>query len=261
MDILALVTGGLPAWTLALILPMLFIAGFVDAIGGGGGLISLPAYLFAGLPPHLAIGTNKLSSSMGTAVAAAHYARQGYIPWRLSALAIAAAIAGSAAGARLTLIASERLIMVLMLAAIPFIGFYVLVKKNLETDKPSFSHGRTVALTMLIALVCGVYDGFYGPGTGTFLLLLLTGLARLDVFKAAGVTKAINITTNVTALAVFLAHGTVLIGLGLLAGAANIAGNYLGAHTFSDKGSKIVRPIILTVLVVFAARLIYQLFF
>ena len=112
---------------------------------------------------------------------------------------------------------------------------------------------------MAVAFVVGIYDGFYGPGTGTFLLLLLTGVARLDVFKAAGVTKAINLTTNVTALVVFLVSGTTLIGLGITGGIANIAGNYLGAKLFSNKGSAIVRPIILVVIIVFAVRLILQL--
>lgn len=118
---------------------------------------------------------------------------------------------------------------------------------------------RTALLCMAIAFVVGIYDGFYGPGTGTFLMLLLTGAAHLDVFKAAGITKAINLTTNVTALVVFLLNGSVLLGLGLLGGFFNIAGNYLGARMFSQKGSAIVRPIILVVVAVFAVRLILQL--
>ncbi|MGI6032619.1 MAG: sulfite exporter TauE/SafE family protein [Coriobacteriales bacterium] len=260
MDLASFIASGIEPWGLLIIFPLLFVAGFVDAIGGGGGLISIPAYLFAGLPAHLAIGTNKLSSSMGTAVATFKYARNGYIPWRLSGLCVVTALLGSALGARLTLVASETALMVFMLVAIPIVGFYVIWKKDLVNDKPTFSKRKTACLSMAIAFVVGIYDGFYGPGTGTFLLLLLTGAARLDVFKAAGVTKAINLTTNVTALVVFLANGTVLVGLGLAAGLFNIAGNYLGARLFASKGSDIVRPIILVVLVVFACRLIWQLF-
>ncbi len=259
MDLLTFFTGGLPAWGLAIVLPLLFAAGFVDAIGGGGGLISIPAYLLSGLPPHIAIGTNKLSSSMGTAVATGHYARRGYIPWKTAGASVAFALAGSFAGAQLTLVASEFALTVFMLVALPVIAFYVVWKKDLVNEKPPLSARRTLALCAGIAFVVGVYDGFYGPGTGTFLMLLLTGAARLDVFRAAGVTKAINLTTNVTALVVFLSSGVVLVGLGLLAGAFNIAGNYLGARMFSSKGQAIVRPIILVVLAVFAARLIAQL--
>jgi uncharacterized membrane protein YfcA len=130
--------------------------------------------------------------------------------------------------------------------------------EELASDKPAFSEGRTMAVASIVAFCVGIYDGFYGPGTGTFLLLLLTGVARLDVYHAAGTTKAINLTTNAAALAVFLTSGVVVIALGLLGGIFNIAGNYLGANLFTDKGSKIVRPIILVVLVVFAARIILQ---
>lgn len=259
MDILAFISGGLPPWSLAVVLPLLFAAGFVDAIGGGGGLISLPAYTFVGLPPHLAIGTNKLSSTMGTTVAAWQYARRGYIPWKTAAAGVAFALLGSFCGSHLALVASDFFLTVFMLVAIPAVGVYVIVKKDLRNGKPPHPRRKTVALICLIAFCIGVYDGFYGPGTGTFLLLLLTGLARLDVFKAAGITKAINLTTNVTALVVFLMNGTALVGLGLVGGIANIAGNYLGARLFTSRGSAIVRPIIIVVLVVFAVRTICQL--
>lgn len=261
MDLVQFFTGGLPAWGLLVICPLLFVAGFVDAIGGGGGLISLPAYMFAGLDPHLTIGTNKLSSTMGTTIATIKYARSGYMEWRLCAFCVVTAVVGSAIGSHLSLVASTRFLMVFMLIALPIIGLYVVFRKDLGTvgRNEGPSDAKTFALSMLIALAVGVYDGFYGPGTGTFLMLLLTGAAKLDVFRAAGVTKAVNLTTNVTALTVFLMNGTVMVGLGLLGGAFNIAGNYLGARTFSSKGAAIVRPVILVVVAVFSVRLILQL--
>jgi uncharacterized membrane protein YfcA len=256
-------TGGLPAWSLLVICPLLFIAGFVDAIGGGGGLISLPAYLLCGLDPHLVIGTNKLSSSMGTLVATVKYARTGYMMWSLCGLCVLTALAGSSLGSRLSLLASPEFLMVFMLVALPVIAFYVIRKKDFGSCESGqgmvYSWRKTAIISMAVAFFVGIYDGFYGPGTGTFLMLLLTGAAKLDVFKAAGVTKVINLTTNVTALAVFLANGTVLIGLGLAGGAFNIAGNYLGARMFSQKGASIVRPVILVVIAVFAVRLVLQL--
>ena len=258
METLVALMGGLPLWALPVICVMTFVAGFVDAIGGGGGLISLPAYLFCGMPPHLAIGTNKLSSTMGTTVATIKYARSGFMPWKLCIPCVIVALIGSALGARLTLFADETFLMWFMLISLPVVGFYVLSKKELASDKPAFSEGRTMVVASIVAFCVGVYDGFYGPGTGTFLLLLLTGVARLDVYHAAGTTKAINLTTNAAALAVFLTSGVVVIALGILGGIFNIAGNYLGANLFTDKGSKIVRPIILVVLVVFAARIILQ---
>ncbi len=259
MELFDFISAGLPPWALAVIFPLLFIAGFVDAIGGGGGLISIPAYLIAGVPPHYALGTNKLSSSMGTTISTIKYARNGYMIWWLCGLSVITALLGSSLGAHLALIASETVLMIFMLIAIPIVGFYVIYKKDLNNDKPTFSKAKTAALVMLIAFVVGIYDGFYGPGTGTFLLLLLTGIARIDVFHAAGVTKTINLTTNLAALVVFLMNGTVYLGLGIAAGLFNIAGNYLGARLFQNKGSDIVRPIILVVLVIFAVRIIGQL--
>ena len=259
LDFLSFITAGTPWWTLLVICPLLFIAGFIDAIGGGGGLISIPAYMFCGLPAHQVIGTNKLSSSMGTLIATAKYVRAGYVDWKLTLPCVAMAFAGSAAGAQLSLVASERFLMYFMLIAIPVVAFYVLRSKNIGAAREPWSRRRTVAICMGVALGVGVYDGFYGPGTGTFLMLLLDGLARLDIYKAAGTTKVVNLTTNIAALATFLANGTVLVGLGLVGGLFNIAGNYLGARTFTHKGSKIVRPVILVVLGVFAVRIVLQL--
>ena len=119
---------------------------------------------------------------------------------------------------------------------------------------------RALLATGAIALAVGVYDGFYGPGTGTILMLLLTALGRQDVKCAAGTTKAINLATNTAALAVFLASGQVLVGLGLAAAAFNIAGNWLGSAFFDKKGALILRPIMLLVMVLFAGKLLADLF-
>ena len=115
-----------------------------------------------------------------------------------------------------------------------------------------------VTISVLVAFVVGAYDGFYGPGTGTFLMLLLTGAAHMRLTQAAGITKAINLTTNVTALVVFLLHGQVLIMLGLVAGAFGIIGNYLGASSFVKNGGAIARPITIVVLVIFFAKVIWD---
>ncbi len=243
-----------------IVCPLALIAGFVDAIAGGGGLISIPAYLFAGLPVHQAIGTNKMMSTMGTLAATWRYVKHGYLVKPLVTVGVACGLAGSFCGSNLALMADDVLIKVLMLAAIPPIAFYVFRTKDLDrhADDP-FPLRKTMAITACIALGVGVYDGFYGPGTGTFLILLLTGAAHLGLSEANGTTKAINLATNVTALVVFLANGTVIVALGLAAGAFNIAGNLLGAHFFHKDGSRITRPIIAVVLVLFAAKLLSDL--
>ncbi len=261
MEIIGIITAGgtISIWGFLLLCVMVFLAGFVDAIAGGGGFISLPAYLFAGLPVHAAIATNKLSSTMGTTIATAKYIRQGYMVWWLVPSSVALALLGSTLGANLSLSTDETIIRIVMLAIIPVAAFYVLKTKRMDIQRLEFSRGKTLAICSGIAFVMGLYDGFYGPGTGTFLMLLLPAVAHLSLDHAAGITKAINLSTNVAALVVFLANGAVLIGLGLIAGIFNIAGNWLGARKFTEDGARIVRPIIILVLVLFAIRLILEL--
>jgi uncharacterized membrane protein YfcA len=238
------------------VFPAVFVAGIVDAIAGGGGLITLPAYMLAGLPPHLAIGTNKMSSCMGTSIATFRLAREGYINFRLAVFAVVFALAGSYTGANISLMISNRLFKILMLFILPITAWFVLRSKNFDVEREPFSFRKTCILSCLIAFVIGVYDGFYGPATGTFLILLFTGLAGLELSEANGLTKAINLSTNLSALTVFLIHGQVIFPLGIIAGLCNIAGNYLGAARFQKNGSKIVKPVMLIVLAVFFVRLI-----
>ena len=190
-----------------IVCPLVFLAGFIDAIAGGGGLISLPAYLIAGLPPHSAIGTNKFSACLGTTVATWHYARCGFIKWRQVAPAVVMALAGSALGARLALLVDSEIFKIIMLVILPLTACYVLRRRNLGDDRIPFSTSKTSMIASALALLIGIYDGFYGPGTGTFLMLLLTAMAHMSLKEAAGTTKAINLSTNVAALAVFLWHG------------------------------------------------------
>lgn len=250
---------GIAPLSMVLLCALVFLAGYVDAIAGGGGLISLPAYMIVGLPTHAAIATNKLSSTMGTTIATWHYARSGYIRWKLALVCVVLAVVGSSIGSNLVLITSDEFLRIFLLVVLPVTAIYVMRSKSFgKQDKEPLSTTRTVVLCVTIALLVGVYDGFYGPGTGTFLMLLLTGVAHLKLESAAGITKAINLTTNVTALVVFLLHGQVLLVLGLVAGVFNIVGNYLGSHSFSKNGGAIARPITIVVLVIFFAKVIWD---
>lgn len=244
-----------------IVCPLAFLAGLVDAVAGGGGLISLPAYFFAGLPPHAAIATNKLSSTLGTAVATVRYVLFGYMVRRFVVVGVACGLAGSALGASLALVADSFALMVFMLASLPFVAVLVFRTRDLNrfADHP-LPPRRAVVLTGIIALAVGVYDGFYGPGTGTILMLLLTAVAHQGMREAAGTTKAVNLSTNAAALAVFLANGEVLVALGLAAAAFNIVGNWLGASLFDKKGAAILRPLMLVVIALFAIRLVVDLF-
>ena len=241
---------------------MMFLAGFVDSIAGGGGLISLPAYIIAGVPAHYALGTNKLASAMGTSISTGRYLKNGYIQGkpmiRIALGACVASLVGSHIGSRLSLLVSEVMLENLMLVILPIVAFYVLRNKNLGAgaDREALPEGTAFVIAVLAAFVIGGYDGFYGPGTGTFLILVLTGAARMDVRQASALTKVINLSSNISALATFLISGNVCFALGLAAGVFCIAGHYIGSGLVVHNGQKIVRPVILVVLAVLFVKII-----
>lgn len=250
--------------TYLIVCPLVFLGGFVDAVAGGGGLISVPAYMIAGLPAHNAIATNKLSAGMGTAISTYKLARAGKIPWRKAAFCIVMAVAGGSLGARLALMVSADLFKKIMLVVIPLTAVYIMRTKSMERAESDAGaeDGSEIKYTLLaacIAFVIGIYDGFYGPGTGTFLILLLSGLARFGLGEANGTAKAINLTTNLSSLAVYLMNGKVLITLGLVAAVFGILGNYIGVNLFMEKGARIVKPLMITVMIIFFIRIISEM--
>ncbi len=236
-----------------IVCPLTFLAGLVDSIAGGGGIISLPAYLLAGVPAHAALGTNKLGSSMGTVVSTVRYAKNGYLKGKaaMAACSAVAAIIGSSIGARLALMVPDSVIRHMMLVVLPIVAAYVLFDKRMgDSEKTgSISKSRMFLLSVLAALFIGAYDGFYGPGTGTFLLLVLTGVARMDVRSASAQTKVINLSSNTAALVTFIISGNVLYPLGLAAGICCIGGHYIGSGLVVHDGHRIVRPVVLIVLI------------
>ncbi len=247
-----------------IVCPLVFFGGFVDSIAGGGGFISLPAYMMSGLPVHMAIGTNKLSSAMGTSIATYRFAKKGYINLKTAIYCAMCALIGSMMGAKTALLIDDKIFKLIMLVILPITGLYVIFNKSLERNKKErdedddFSHKKTLIIAMIVALVIGFYDGFYGPGTGTYLMIALTSLAHLTLNESAGITKVINLTTNITSLCVFLLNGKVMLSVGLIAGLFGIAGNYVGTNLFSDKGVKIVKPLMLVVLSIFFIKLILE---
>ena len=236
-----------------------FLAGFMDGIAGGGGIISVPAYLLAGLPAHLALGTNKLSSCVGTAVSAGRFIRDGYVDWKLALPSMVLALAGAALGTRLQLMVDERVLKILLLAVLPLVALVVLRQRSLPEERGDIAPGRQAAIVLSAALVIGAYDGFYGPGTGTFLVLILCTLGKLDVRTASGNVKIINLSSNIGALATSLMNGKVFLALGLIAGLASITGHWLGSGLAIRDGSRIVKPAILVVLTLLTVKVIAEL--
>lgn len=243
-----------------IVCPLVFLGGFVDAVAGGGGLISLPAYMIVGLNPIDAIGTNKFSASCGTFVATMRYSRCGFIRWRELVPAIITALIGSWFGARLALLVENDVFKIVMLAILPITAIFVLNKRTLSKYRCPHTSGMTTTIITLLALMMGVYDGFYGPGTGTFLMLMLVGVAHISLEQAVGTTKVINLSTNLASLSVYLVHGKVLFPLALVAAVFGIAGNFIGARYFTRKGAGFVKSLIVVVLAIFFVKLCWELF-
>ena len=242
--------------TFLIVCPLVFLAGFVDSVAGGGGLISLPAYILAGVPIHGAVATNKLSSATGTLISTVRLCKNRFVDWGLALPCISMALLGSFFGAHVALLASDRILKIVLLPVLVIVAFYVLRKKSLDGNDTEIPRKKQWLICGICSLVVGCYDGFYGPGTGTFLLILYTGVAKLPVSKASGTMKLANLSSNVMALAVFLFSGKIVILLGLAASVFSIAGHYVGSGMVMKNGSKIVRPIILVVLALLFIKII-----
>ena len=233
-----------------IIFPLTFLAGVVDAMAGGGGLISLPAFLIAGLPVHNAIATNKLSSTCGTTLTTVRFIRQGLVNWKIALPTIVFAILGSTLGANLSMAMDEGIMQKVLFVVLPVVAF-VVMNPRLFRDKAEetlvIDRRLWIAVTASAFLI-GIYDGFYGPGTGTFLIIAFTVFAKMDTRSANAQAKVINLTTNITSLAIFLMNGQAILLLGLAAAACNMAGNYVGSSLALKQSSKVTRPVIILVL-------------
>ena len=237
--------------TYLIVLPLVFLAGFVDSVAGGGGIISLPAYLMAGIPAHLAAGTNKVVNGTGTLVAALKYFRSGKVLLRP---AVTAALI------------SEQTLETLMLVALPCVAVFLSVKKDFGRDipaeeRPVYTPRQELLRSALIGLVFGCYDGLVGPGTGTFMILGFTALLSLDLITAGGCAKASNLASCAASAVVWILHGQVLWALAIPALACSIAGNYLGALYAIRGGSKKIRSVMFLVLGLLFVKMLYELLF
>ncbi|MCI9352645.1 MAG: TSUP family transporter [Lawsonibacter sp.] len=245
-----------------IVCPLVFLGGVIDAVAGGGGLITLPAYLLAGLPAHLASGTNKCGNIFGVFLSTGRFLKQGDIHIPSAAAGAVGALAGAWVGARLNLIVPEQVLYYVMLAVVPVMAVFLLLKRNFGTEDRSgaLSRGQLLVMALGIGLVIGGYDGFFGPGAGTFLMLAFTGLCQFDLLTASGNTKMANSASNLASLITFALAGEVLWSVGLPAALCGVAGNYIGSSLALKGGAKVIRPMFFVVLALLLARLIYGIF-
>ena len=248
--------------TLLILCPLIFLASFIDSIAGGGGLISLPAYVFAGLPIHTAYGTNKFSSCMGTATAVVNYFKGGCIDFSSAIAGSVCAILGSWIGTRLALSLSPRALQICLMVILPLVGVFILVNRGARDSLPQrpMSLRLKLILSSLIGLVFGCYDGFFGPGTGMFITIALSGLVQLELIKAVGATKVINFASNIASMITWLVNGKILFPIAIPCTICSIAGGYLGSRMAIKIGKKFVRVILILVAALLFIKILFDLF-
>jgi uncharacterized protein len=242
-----------------------FLAGFIDSIAGGGGLIQIPA-LFLYLPPAyasnvaLVFGTNKLSSICGTATAMVQYSRHITINWKTILPAGMAAFVFSFLGARVVSIINGESLRPVILVLMIVVAVYTYLKKDFgNLHAPHLKPAQEKALAVVVGTVIGFYDGFFGPGTGSFLVFAFIGLFGFSFLHASASAKIINFSTNLSAIACFASSDQVLYSYGLPMGACNLLGSVLGTRVAILKGNQFVRILFLVVVSILIARFGYDI--
>ena len=242
----------------ALLTATAVLTGFIDAIAGGGGLIMMPALLFAGVPPVNALATNKLQSMFGTATACFNYARKGLIDWRGNILAMLLIFAGASIGVILVQTIDTRALALIIPLLLIAVALYVLVSPRMGDED---AHERISARGYApVAAAIGAYDGFFGPGTGSFFTVSLVGLRGLGLIRATALTKLFNLTSNVAAVLFFAVGGKMVWLLGLSMAAGAMLGGWIGSHTAMRFGAKVIRPLLVILSLGLTARLLFSYF-
>ena len=232
-----------------------FFAGFVDAIAGGGGLITVPAMLIAGIPPLQSLGTNKVQSVFGSASATIAYARKGHVNLREQLPMALMAVFGGALGAALATIVPGDVLRAIMPVLLVTIALYFALKPNLSDVD---SHRRITPFVFGLTFVpaIGFYDGVFGPGTGSFFMLAFVSLAGFGMLKATAHTKLLNLGSNTGALIVFASFGATLWKIGLIMGVCQFLGAQLGSRLAMRTGARLIKPLLVVVCIAFTIKLL-----
>lgn len=240
------------------LIAMGFLAGFIDAIAGGGGLISLPALVYTGMPMTMVLGTNKLQSSIGTSVAVVQYYRDGLINFKTVYRGLLMGLVGAVFGAVL----ANKISSDFMHYLVPFLMLAVFIFNLLNKSlgiKEGTKRMEEFAFFSIFGFIIGFYDAFFGPGTGNFWVILIVYFLGYTFLNASGYAKVLNLKSNLFSLAVFIYFGSVNFSLGLIMACGQFFGGYVGARMVILKGSKLVRPIFMAVVGINVLLMFYQL--
>ena len=234
------------------------LTGFIDAIAGGGGLIMMPALLFAGVPPLQALATNKLQSVFGTGTALRNYWRSGLVEWRRNRLTVALVFVGAAAGVLVVQSIETRLLNLIIPVLLVGAALYILLSPRMSDED---AHHRVSANGYApVGGAIGFYDGFFGPGTGTFFTTSLVALRGYGLTKATALTKLFNFTSNVASVLLFALGGHMLWLLGLSMAAGAMLGGWFGSRTALKFGARLIRPLLVAISLGLTGRLLWGYF-
>lgn len=249
------------AQMMVLVCALVGFAGFVDAAAGGGGTISLPAYIMTGMPAHMALGCNKFSGSCGTTLAVAQFWKGRAVDVRAALLAAFGSFLGSSFGAWLALNLSDHTIKTLLVFILPCAAAIISTNRGFgDADAhETLSKTKYTLCAFFIGMLIGGYDGLFGPGTGTFAIMAFALIMKYDLKKASGNAKILNLASNYASLVPFAISGNVIYSIAIPAALCGIAGNYLGAKCALTKGAKFIRPMMLVVLALLIAKIVYDL--
>ncbi|MFA4987244.1 MAG: TSUP family transporter [Candidatus Brocadiia bacterium] len=244
--------------------PILFcasiIAGLMDTVAGGGGLITLPCLILTGMDPVTALGTNKLQSSFGSFTASYKFTRAGLVDIRTAMPGIVLTMIGAVAGTIVVQNVSPDLLKMLIPWLLLGILVYVLVSPKLG-DADVHPRMSPLPFYLVFGLLLGFYDGFFGPGTGSFWVIAIAMLLGYNLTKGTAYTKVMNFTSNISSLAVFLVGGKVIFIVGLAMGAGQILGAQIGAGLVIKRGAAFIRPIFITMVALMTLKLFYDIYF
>jgi len=243
-----------------IVCPLVFLGSFVDSVAGGGGIITLPAYMLAGLSVHTASGTNKLVAVFGSVTASYRYLKSGNVMVRIALLSALGSLLGGALGARLALFIPEKTLEIIMMIILPSVALFLSLNKSFGMEhKPRRIEPVMESVTAFgIGLVIGCYDGMIGPGTGTFLIIAFSGILGLDLLVSGGCAKVSNMASNIASAVVWCFNGKAMYSLLLPAALCSVVGSYFGAKFAIKGGSKRIKKVMFVVLALLFAKMIYD---
>lgn len=244
--------------------PLVFFAAFVDSIAGGGALITIPVYLFTGMPAQMAVGTNKFASAIGTGFSAFRFIKNGNYHLRTALETAVVSYFGATFGAQLALHVSDYFLRIFMIIVLPCVAIFVLFysrKVGLESRFETYSRKRIIFGVLLAGLVVGTYDGFFGPGAGTFMILAFSTVMGFDLKRACGNAKIVKLISNIAALMMYISAEQVNYALAIPATFFCVLGNWIGSGMAIRNGEKFIRPMMFIVICLLMLKIGWDTFF